>query len=180
MAGEPGLWTLFWLFGRLSLLAVGGANATVPEMHRVIVDEGGWMDAATFAQLYALSAASPGPNILFVAVLGLRLAGAAGAVVSLAGILLPATLLAWGVAGLTQRLAGASWLRALQGGLVPVAIGLTLATGLLTAVAAADGAGAAGWPLAAVTVAATAFVWRARFSPLWVLLAGGVAGLLLG
>ena len=170
--------TLLLFFGRLSLLAVGGANATVPEMHRLIVEQNAWMDDAAFVQLYALSASAPGPNILFVSALGWHLAGPAGMAASTLGILAPAWAIAWGVAGLVQRLAHDPRLKAVQGGLVPVAIGLALATGLVMA----DAAAGDGWPWLPllITGATTLFVWRSRFSPLWALAAGGVLGLLLG
>ena len=60
-------------FGILSLVAVGGANAVLPEMHRQLVDLHGWLDDATFAQLYALAQAAPGPNILVASVMGWRI-----------------------------------------------------------------------------------------------------------
>jgi chromate transporter len=35
--------TLVWTFGLMSLLAVGGANSAIPEMHRIAVDVHHWM-----------------------------------------------------------------------------------------------------------------------------------------
>jgi len=177
MTGTP--WDLFVYFLRLSLLAVGGANAAVPEMHRGVVEIRGWMTDEVFAQGYALAASSPGPNVLFVAVIGWHVAGAAGLAASLGGFLGPTFLLAWAVAMLTQRLAGAPWLAALRAGLVPVAIGLTLATGIVTGAAAAHGTAAEVATALLITAAAALFVWRSRLSPIWALLAGGVVGLLL-
>ena len=172
-------WDLFLYFVKLSLLAVGGANAAVPEMHRGVVEVRGWMTDATFSQGYALASASPGPNVLFVAVIGWHVAGAAGLVASLLGFLGPTFLLAWAVAMLTQRLAGDARMAALRSGLVPVAIGLTLATGLVTGAAAAKGTGAEVTVAVLITAASAVFVWRSRLSPIWALGAGGLLGLLL-
>jgi len=176
---NPLAWELFVFFLKLSLLAVGGANAAVPEMHRGVVELRGWMTDEIFTQGYALAAAAPGPNVLFVAVIGWHVAGAQGLTAALLGFLGPTFLLAWGVATLTQRLAGDWRLAALRGGLVPVAIGLILATGLVTGAAAARGTGAEIAVSVAITLAAAVFTWRSRFSPLWALAAGGVLGLLL-
>jgi len=176
---SPVVWDLLVFFLKLSLLAVGGANAAVPEMHREVVDLRGWMTDAAFTQGYALAAAAPGPNVLFVAVIGWHVAGAQGLVAALLGFLGPTFVLAWGVATLTQRLAGDWRLAALRGGLVPVAIGLILATGLVTGAAAARGTGVEIGVSVAITAAAALFTWRSSLSPLWALAAGGVLGLLL-
>jgi chromate transporter len=172
-------WDLFLFFLKLSLLAVGGANAAVPEMHREVVELRGWMTDAVFSQGYALAAAAPGPNVLFVAVIGWHVAGWQGLAASLIGFLGPTFILAWAVAMLTQRLAGDWRLVALRAGLVPVAIGLIVATGLVTAAAAARGTGPEIAVAVLITFASAIFVWRSRFSPIWTLLAGGILGLIL-
>ncbi|MCX8134855.1 MAG: chromate transporter [Roseococcus sp.] len=161
-------------FATLSLLAIGGANAVLPEMHRLLVEVHGWMDDATFSQLFALAQAAPGPNILAASVMGWHIAGPAGMAAATLGMLAPAAVLAWVMGGLTERLAGARWLKPAQFGLVPVAVGLIAASGVIMA-----GAAGTGWLSWAIIAASTLFVWRTGFSPLWVLAGGGVLGLLL-
>jgi chromate transporter len=175
----PEAWDIFVFFLKLSLLAVGGANAAVPEMHREVVDLRHWMSDQTFSQGYALAAAAPGPNVLFVAVIGWHVAGAQGLAASLIGFLGPTFVLSWAVATLTQCLAGDWRLAALRSGLVPVAIGLILATGLVTAAAAARGTATEVGVAILITLASTLFVWRSRYSPIWTLLGGGLVGLVL-
>lgn len=163
-------------FSILSLVAVGGANSVLPEMHRQLVELRGWMDDATFGQLYALAQAAPGPNILVASVMGWNIAGAGGMAMATVGMLVPAAVLAWGMAGLTMRLRGAPWLKPAQGGLVPIAIGLLLAAGLIMAQASVSGGGMLTLAIVAVS---TVFVWRTSYSPLWVLAGGGVLGFVL-
>jgi chromate transporter len=166
--------TLLGIFASLSLLAVGGANVLAPEMHRLLVERHGLMDAASFAQLLALAQAAPGPNILAGSMMGWWIGGPAGLAGATLGLLGPAALLAWLVAGLTRRLAHAWWLKPAQAGLVPVALGLIAASGIVLAEAAA------GFALApAITAGATLFVWLSGRSPLWALAAGGVLGAFL-
>jgi len=172
-------WDIFVFFLKLSLLAVGGANAAVPEMHNEVVENRHWMSDAAFSQGYALAAAAPGPNVLFVAVIGWYVAGAQGLAASLIGFLGPTFLLSWTVAMLTQRLAGDARLAALRAGLVPVAIGLILATGLVTAEASARGTSIEVTVALLITLVSTIFVWRSNYSPIWTLLGGGALGLLL-
>ena len=162
-------------FGILSLVAVGGANAVLPEMHRQVVELRGWLDDATFSQLYALAQAAPGPNILVASVMGWRIGGWGGMAMATVGMLLPAAVLAWIMAGLVQRLRGAPWLKPAQGGLVPIAVGLLLAAGLVMAEASSQ---FGLLPLVVVAVSSV-FVWRTNYSPLWVLVGGGILGSIL-
>ena len=58
-------------FAVLSLLAFGGANAVVPEMHRQSVSVHHWMSDADFTALYAIAqAASPAPNVMISTLVG--------------------------------------------------------------------------------------------------------------
>jgi chromate transporter len=166
---------ILWTFSILSLVAIGGANSVLPEMHRQLVELRGWMDDATFSQLYALAQAAPGPNILVSSVMGWHIAGPAGMAMATVGMLVPAAILAWIVAGLTMRLRGAPWLKPAQGGLVPVAVGLLMAAGVIMAQAS----GQVGWPALPIVAASALFVWRTDYSPLWVLAGGGALGLLV-
>ena len=124
---------LFAHFLLLSLLAVGGAITTAPDMHRYIVDEHHWITDAQFTASVALAQAAPGPNVLFVAVLGWNVAGPLGAFATMVGILLPSTTLSlyasrWGTARRETR-----GVRAFTAGLTPLTIGLLLATGWILA-----------------------------------------------
>lgn len=159
-------------FAGLSIVAIGGALAVLPEMHRQMVDVHGWMDAATFARLFALAQAAPGPNILVTGVLGWQVASWPGMGAALAGMLVPAAGLAWTAGGALHRLRDAAWLKPVRAGLVPVAVGLLFAGGV-TAVASADRGGAVA-PL--IGLAAAVFVLRSDRSPLWPLVGGALAG----
>ena len=168
-------WQVLGVFATLSLLAVGGINALVPEMHRQVVELNGWLDDATFVQSIALSQAAPGPNILGASLVGWRIAGGPGLLAATLGIVLPSALLAWTVGGALIRRGDAPWLRALRGGLVPVAVGLIFASGVVLA-----GATGGNWTTPPIVLAAAAIAWRTALSPLWLLAGGAVLGGLLG
>lgn len=161
------------IFAGLSLLAIGGANPLVPEMHRVFVEQRGWIAEHDFAQLFALAQAAPGPNMLSASVMGWAVAGGPGMLAATAGILGPSAVLAYVVGGLTQRFREARWLKPAQFGLVPVAVGLIAASGLLLAEAAAT----RHWWGVPVAAASALVLWRTDRSPLWVLAGGALAGL---
>ncbi len=155
----------------VSLVAVGGAVAVMPEVHRLVVDQHGWMTDATFTQLFALAQAAPGPNVLAVSLIGWEIAGPAGLLVATLAMLGPTCLLAYGFATMRERLKGSIWIDAIGRGLVPLAVGLMLATGIVLTEAAADA-----WPSYAVAAVSTLVCWRSRLSPLWMLVAGAAVG----
>src|SRR5437879_13174667 len=87
--------TLGWTFGLMSLFAVGGANSAIPEMHRIAVDVQHWMDDKQFADVFAISQLSPGPNVLIVTLIGYSVAGVAGALAATLALCGPSAILAY-------------------------------------------------------------------------------------
>ena len=171
--GPAELVQLFVHFALLSLLAIGGAITTVPEMHRWVVDQRGWLDDAQFNGSIALAQAAPGPNVLFVAVIGFNVAGLAGVAATVAGSLLPSTLVALNFSRWVEPRREAPAVRAFVQGLAPVTIGLLLSTGWVLAEPARGAPGA--WILIGATVLC---MLRTRLSPLWPMAAGAAAGML--
>jgi chromate transporter len=161
-------------FALLSLLAFGGANAVVPEMHRTAVDVHGWMSSAEFADLFALAQAAPGPNMMIVTLIGLRAGGVAGALVATAAMCVPSCVLTFVVTRTMDRFRHSPWRRVIQAGLAPVTVGLVLGTGWVLTRAADHTVTAY-----VLTVTTAGWMLAARRSPLWLLAAGaalGVAG----
>ena len=168
-------WALFLHFLSLSLLSVGGALTTAPDMQRFIVGQRGWLDDGEFTASVALAQAAPGPNVLFVAVIGWNVAGLAGVVATLAGTLLPSSVLTLTAARLVQRQRESRLLRAFNAGMAPLTLGLLLATSwvlLQPALEATPG------PSAVAVAATLALMLATRANPLWPVLAGAVAGAL--
>jgi len=166
--------TIFLRFAVLSLIAVGGVTSIMPEVHRVTVDVHHWLTDAEFTQMFAIAQASPGPNMLIVALIGFHVAGLPGALVAAGAICLPSCTLAYLVERLWQRFRGTPLRRAVETGLAPITIGLMLATGWLVA----RGAPGTGWTAYAITGATTVLVLVTRVNPLLLFAAAGVLGLL--
>jgi chromate transporter len=169
------LWQLASGFAAISMIAVGGGIAVVPEMNRLVVDVHGWMSNERFAQLFALAQAAPGPNVLVVGLIGWHVAGLTGMLVATLAVTGPSGLFAYGFSRMRARLAGAAWLRVIERGLVPVAIGLIFSSGVVLAQAAAQAA-AVKWLAVGLSAGSALFVWRSERSPLWVLVVGAVLG----
>lgn len=164
-------WALFSHFLAMSMLAIGGAVAVAPEIHRYVVDERAWVDDAQFSASIALAQAAPGPNLLFVPVLGHAIAGLPGAFAALAGILIPSTTLALAASRWGHKRRETRGVRAFVAGMAPVTIGLLLSAGTVLASPLARVPQA--WLLIAATVALSV---KTRISPVWLIAAGAVVG----
>jgi len=164
--------SLFGHFVLLSLLSVGGAITTAPDMHRWLVTDAGLLDDPQFAAAIAIAQAAPGPNVLFVPLLGFQAAGLAGAAAALAGILLPSTTLS--LAATRWGRARADWraVRAFKLGMAPISVALILATGWLLAAPLGD------WRGWLFTAAVAVLVWRTRLHLLAIMAAGAALGLM--
>ena len=159
-------------FCMLSLLAVGGAITTAPDMQRWLVSEKGWLSDEQFTAGVAIAQAAPGPNILFVAVMGWHVAGVAGVAVTMLGIMGPSSLLAFVVGRWGRRRGDSLLLRAFTAGLAPLTLGLLLTTGWVLL------APTRSHPGAALLVAVTLVVMlRTKLSPLWLIALGAVVGM---
>ncbi|MFM6985575.1 MAG: chromate transporter [Hydrogenophaga sp.] len=183
---------LFTHFASLSLLAVGGAITTAPDMHRYLVGQQGWLSDAQFTSSIALSQAAPGPNVLFVALLGWNVglnAGGGpaggwpawglalfGVLVTLLAIMLPSSVLTYTATRWAHHNRELRAVRAFKTGMAPFVIALLIATGWL--LSAAHNQLERDWPLWLLTVCTTVLVWRTRLHLLWLIGGGALLGAL--
>ena len=164
--------TLAVQFAVMSLLALGGANAVVPEMHRQAVELRGWMSDREFADMFAISQAAPGPNVMIVTLIGYHVAGLGGAFVTTLAMCGPTAVLAHFLGRTWDRFKDAPWRVAVQAGLVPISVGLVGASAIVLTRAADHS-----WLAAVITVATAAMAFWTRWNPLWLIGIGGLAGL---
>ena len=170
---------MFLHFLLMSLLSVGGAITTAPDIHRYLVDERHWLTDAQFTDSIALAQAAPGPNLLFVAVLGWNVAGPLGVVAAMSGILLPSSMLAWRVARWGRQRPEHLAVRVFTHGLTPLTVGLLLSTGwLLSQPVLVDGSAPGRWGGVALIVSTIAVMLRTKISPMWWIGLGAVTGAL--
>lgn len=173
---------LFVHFLSISLLAVGGAITTVPEMHRYLVEQQHWLNEDQFNASIAIAQAAPGPNILFVALMGWTiginagsiLAALLGVMMTMSGILIPSSTLTYLVARWIHRNRDLRVVRAFKQGMAPIVISLLGATGWI--LAAAHGEPVQDWPLWLLTAATALIAWRSKIHLLWLLAVGAGLG----
>ena len=166
------LFALVWVLGSLSLLAVGGGNTVLPELHVQSVGTHKWLTDGEFAGIFAIAQAAPGPSTaLMAALIGLKAAGWTGALVAALAMLLPAAALTCAVSFAWERFRTARWRVGVEKGLAPVAMGFLLATTVVI-VRAADHS----WPAMVTTGIATVVLTATRINPLIVMAVAGFLG----
>ncbi len=179
-------------FLSLSLLAIGGAITTAPEMHSYLVNEKAWLSDSQFTSSIALAQAAPGPNVLFIALLGwnvgMNAGGGMGAgvyawwlalvgvFIAMFGIMLPSTTLTFAAARWGHRNRELRAVRAFKMGMAPIVIALLIATGWI--LASSHGNALEHWHLWLITVVTALVVWRTKLHMLWLLGAGALLGAL--
>lgn len=159
-------------FSALSLLAIGGASSTLPDMHRYLVEANGWLTDAQFSAMYAISQAAPGPNVLFVSLFGWQVAGLAGAFTAMLGMCGPSSLIALGFEYFSGRSPHARWPGLIRRGLAALTIGLVFSSGWVLARSVDHH-----WPAVAVTALTVLLMLKTRLHPLVLVAIGGAAGL---
>ncbi|MGH6770233.1 MAG: chromate transporter [Xanthobacteraceae bacterium] len=164
--------TLAGYFAMLSLLAIGGANAAVPDMHRLVVEVRGWMTDRQFADMFALAQVTPGPNVIIVTLIGYHVAGLPGALVTTLAMCGPTCVFAFYVGRIWDRFKQARWRIAIQNALVPVSIGLIAASALIVARAASGS-----WVAIAITAVTALVTYRFTLNPLWIFALAALLGL---
>ena len=156
----------------LSSISFGGFPTVLPDVRNFVVFTHNWMTDREFANFFALAQAIPGPNmILMMSFIGWKVWGFPGALASAFATFGPPCMIYFASYRLWDRFRDAPWQRIVRLGLVPVNMGLVIASGMVMARAANTG-----WRAAAVTIAAAAITLATRLNPMWMLLAGGVLG----
>lgn len=176
-------WLNFFLhFMLLSLLSVGGAVSTLPDMHRYLVGQQHWLSDAQFNASVAVAQAAPGPNVLFVALMGWHVGANTGSlwnallgvVIAMVGIILPSASLTFSFASWSHKNRELILVRSFKQGMAPIVIGLLLATGWIMA------SGAQGFQqhlgIYLLTALAAILVWKTRVHLLWLLVGGALLG----
>ena len=160
-------------FSLLSLLAVGGGTAVLPEMERLMAHQFG-IDHLHFVHIYSIGQIAPGPNMLMVLVIGIKVAGLIGAAVVLASFFLPSSILCFYVGRLWDRFGDSPWRRSIQNALEPISIGL-MASGVYSVAKSSIVS-----PVTAVLALATLIlILKTKINPVFVILGSGLISFVL-
>ena len=158
----------------LSLISFGGIPTILPDIHNLVVVTKGWVTDREFADFFAIARAMPGlPMILMTSLIGCKVGGLTGALACAVATCGPSCTAAFVVFRLGHRFRDAPWQRIVLRGLVPVTVGIVIASGYVLARAADSH-----WQATAITAAAAGLMLGTRINPLWILvIAGAIGGL---
>jgi chromate transporter len=156
----------------VSSISFGGFPTVLPDVRDFVVVTHGWMTDQEFANFFAIAQSIPGPNmILMMSFVGWKVWGFPGALASAFATFGPPCAIYFAGYRLWDRFRDAPWQRIVRLGLVPVTVGIVIASGAVMARAADTG-----WRSGALTIAAAAITLATRFNPMWTLLAGAALG----
>ena len=159
-------------FALLSIQAVGGGSAVLPEMQRQMHELYNLPDH-DFARIFALGQVAPGPNMTMVGLLAYRVAGTGAGAVALIAFFLPASVLCYFAGKVWDRIGETPWRRAVQDGLAPLSVGLMASGVWAIAKTAATG------PIQiALALAVFVLMLRTKINPSLLILGCGVVGAL--
>jgi chromate transporter len=168
-----GLGGLFLHFLILWFVAIGGPSTILPDIHRYLVDVHHLLTNTQFAELYTLAQVAPGPNAMYVTLIGWHLAGWAGAAATTLPMLVPASTLTLLVGHLNERYPDAPIGHAIRRGLTPITLGLVFASAtILMRTVNHD------WRGYLISLLTVAVVLRKSWNPLWLFAGGALAGIL--
>ena len=187
--------SLFLHFISLSLLAVGGAITTAPDIHRYLVDEQHWLTHYQFTSSVAIAQGAPGPNVMFIALMGWNVGMNAaagmtpeptlvyavmlallGVVVTMAGIIVPSATLTFFSTQWAHKNRELRGVRAFKAGLAPLVMSLLVATGWL--LTGDHDNYIQDWPMWLLAAVTTVIVWRTKTHLLLLLSIGALLGML--
>jgi chromate transporter len=172
-ADGGGLVAMLLYFSLISLTAVGGGVVMLaPDIHRYVVEVHHWITSEQFAAAFTLAQASPGPNVLFVTLIGLQAAGLVGAITATVAIATPPFLLTLALVRFIPLRPAGRLGKAVRNGVAPISVGLLAAGGLVLAKSADTGL-----VQIMITLATVAAAVATKWNPVWMIAAGALLGI---
>lgn len=173
-ASAPGLLPLFLVFLKVGAILFGSGYVLFAFLQHDLVEQRQWLTESELLEAIAVGQATPGPVSTAATFIGYRLAGTLGAVVATVGIFLPAFVFVAASGPLVPRLRNSRRAAAFLDGVNVAALAL------MAVVSWRLGRDAIVDPVTASIAGAALFLLiRYRLNSLWLIAAGGLAGLAL-
>lgn len=165
---------LFISFFKIGAFTFGGGYAMIPLIQKEVVDRKQWLAEGEFLDMLAIAQSVPGPISLNTAVfVGNKLRGMKGSLFSSLGIILPSFIVILLIALVFTEFKNNPGVERVFKGIRPAVVALIAAPVWNMAKSAG-----VTWKLAWIPVAATLVIWLAGVSPIYVVAAAIVGGLI--
>lgn len=165
--------TLFFTFVKIGTFTIGGGYAMIPLIEQEIVDRG-WLSKADFLDLFAVAQSLPGIFAVNISIfVGYKLAKVKGSVVCALGTILPSFFIILAIALFFAQIQHNVWVERVFKGLRPAVVAL-IAVPVFTTARSIKLSRAE----LLIPVASALLIWKAGVSPIYIIIAAAIGGLL--
>jgi chromate transporter len=173
-AVRPSLARIAAFFFKVGAVLYGGGYVLLAFLEQGLVRQRGWLTEPQLLDAVAIGQFTPGPVLSTATFIGYILGGIPGAAVATVGIFLPSFFYVALLAPVLFRLRQSAWMAAFLDSVNVCAVALMAGVTVRLGVDALPT-----WGAGAIALAALALLLRWKVSPAWIVLGGGIAGLLL-
>ncbi len=165
--------TLFLTFLKIGLFTIGGGYAMLPLIERDVVNKG-WMTKEEFIDIFAVAQSLPGIFAMNISVfVGYRLRKVPGSLVCALGTVLPSFCIILAIALFFTHMEDNVWVEKMFKGLRPAVVALIAVPCITTARTLK-----LPWKVMAVPAVVALLIWQVGVSPVWIIVAAALGGLL--
>jgi chromate transporter len=172
-SGTISLLKIFGFFLKVGSVLYGGGYVLLAFLQGDLVERWHWLTSDQLLDAIAIGQFTPGPLFTTATFIGYMLAGSPGAIVATVGIFLPAFVLVAAVNPWVPKLRRSQWASGFLDGVNVASLGLMAVVTWKLAVAALFD-----WVTVALAVLSCGVVFGFRVNSVWLVLAGGVVGVL--
>ena len=166
------LFEIFWSFLKIGAFTFGGGYAMIPLIQHEAIHRRGWLSEQEFIELLTIAQTAPGPISLNTAVfVGYKYRRYWGALAAVTGVVIPSFVIILLIAIFFAGIRNNIWVDAAFKGMRPAVVALIVApiVGLTKGMH---------WRGVSIALTTAVVVWYFGFSPIWLLIAGAIGGVL--
>lgn len=164
---------LFLTFLRIGAFTIGGGYAMLPLIEKDVVGKG-WMTKEEFLDIFAVVQSLPGVFAVNIALfVGYKLKGISGALFCALATIIPSFLIILMIATFFVHFREYEWVERMFKGFRPAVVAL-IAVPCLTSAKSVKLNIRTVW----IPIAAALLIWQLGLSPVWIILAAGIGGIL--
>ena len=163
---------IFWSFLKIGAFTFGGGYAMIPLIQYEVISRRGWLTEQEFIDLLTIAQTAPGPIALNTAVfVGYKFRRYWGALAAVLGVVIPSFAIILVIAMFCAGIRNNVWVDAAFKGMRPAVVALIVApiVGLTKGMH---------WVGLSIALATAVTVWYFGFSPIWLIIAGAIGGVL--